>query len=134
MCVVQAIARDRNELALVVCCATRLGIPFHSSGPKHIFLAMPHTVDVAFQLFICVERRLLGKVLIAEVLAETVSPAPFRLGRFAKQTFEDTSLQSLRFGLIKVEFVKARSEDGAYDISQRHVYCLLFRRATFGRA
>ena len=100
MCVVQTIIADWNELALVVCRAARLSIPLHSSWPKHIPFTMPHAVDVAFQFFVSIERRLLGEVLIAKVLVETVCPTPFRLCGFAKQTFEDTSLQSFSLYLI----------------------------------
>ena len=64
MDVLQSILRNRNKLTLVVGGSRRLGVPFHSSWPQHILLAVAHTVDVTFQLLVGVDRYIVGKLFV----------------------------------------------------------------------
>ena len=115
MCVVQAVDRDGDELALVVRRAARLGIPLHAARPQHIALALSHTVDVSLQLLVGVEGCLARKVLVAETAAVAVCPTPFGVGCFLRQTFEDSALQGLCLCGVEVELPAARREDGTYE-------------------
>ena len=74
----QTIVRNRNKLALVVGCARRLSVPFHRTRPKYVAFAMAHSVDVALELFVGVERHILGEVVIAMYGFEKMVASVFR--------------------------------------------------------
>ena len=46
MDILESFATDRDELALVVGGARRLGIPAHHAWPKDVSLALTHLLDV----------------------------------------------------------------------------------------
>ncbi len=60
----QTILRNRDKLTLVVGGTRRFGVPFHLSWPEDILFAMTHTVDVALQLLIGIDRHILCKLLV----------------------------------------------------------------------
>ena len=64
MDVLQSILRNRNKLTLVVGGTRRFGKPLHLSRPKDILFTMSHTVDVALQFLVGVDRHILGKLLV----------------------------------------------------------------------
>ena len=68
--ILETVFAHRNKLTLVIRCARRLGIPFHSSRPKDILFAMSHAVDIVLQLFIGIDWHMLDKIIIIAHLSE----------------------------------------------------------------
>ena len=83
----QPFAAYGYELALVVGCSRRFGIPPHTSGPQYVGFAAAHAVDVSFRLFVCVYGYGAGKVLIAFHVGVAVFLAPFGVAGAFEQTF-----------------------------------------------
>ena len=78
VCILQSVLADRDELALVVCGAAALGIPFHHTRPQQIFLSLAHTVNIAFKFLISVNGLTLGKILVTAYAGIVVLPSPLR--------------------------------------------------------
>ena len=63
--VLQTILRNRDELTLVVGSTRRFGVPLHLSWPEDVSFAMTHSVDVALQFLIGIDRHILRKLFVA---------------------------------------------------------------------
>ena len=109
--VMQTGRTHRYELALVVGGARRLGIPSHLSWPQYVFLTVAHTVNVALQFLVGVERHLSYKVLIRVHGAEEVVSAVFSLGTSLQQVSQHFLLQGLSLIVISVQFLLSCQEE-----------------------
>ena len=114
MNLLKALAADGDELRLVVCCSARLGIPTNTSWPKHIGLAMTHTVYLALQFLIAVDGIHLDEVVVASRRGKAVFTTVFCVLGTGYQMLQHSPLQLLAAALVLFQFSHARGEYMSY--------------------
>ena len=115
--VVQSVLAHRNKLAFVVGGARRLCIPFHLSRPQNVTFTMPHSVDVALEFLIGVDRHVMREVLISLGSRKSMVTAIFSVRATLDEAFQHVALQLLALGVMPFKFHLTRHEYFSYKLS-----------------
>ena len=117
----QSLMGNRDELALVIGRTRRLGVPSHRPRPEHVAFSVAHTVDVAFQFFVGVDRNVLHEIIIGPDCREQMFPSVFGVFRPFYKVFHDFPLDSLSLLTVSLKLLAARLEvQFVYYISKTH--------------
>ena len=119
--VLQTILADRDELALVVRCSRRLGVPYHLSRPQHILFAMTHTVYISLDLFVSLDGNALLEILIILNILVLMFLSPLSTSRFGNQLLENFILNSFRLSSILGDRLLAILEKCSYEFCFIHI-------------
>ena len=113
--VLQTFLADRNELALVVGCSRRLGIPAHLSRPQHILFAVTHTVYISLDFFVSLNGNALLEILIILDCSVLMFLSPLGSRSFGNQLLENFILNRFRLSSILGNRLLAILEKCSYE-------------------
>ena len=81
---------------------------------------MTHTIDVAFQFFVCVDGHIVDEIVVALRTRQHVAASIFGIFTLLKQVVQCTALESLGLGIVLLELILSWLEQLACKLCQTH--------------
>ena len=82
---------------------------------------MAHTIDVAFQFFVCINGHIVDEIIIAVRTCQHVVASIFGIFTLLKQVVQRTALESLGLSIVLLELILPWFEQLACKFCQTHI-------------